>query len=156
MNANPFYLDYPRRLLIFLFMYTATSKLYGFTLFQAQLSIYPILHPFSHLLAWFVPLAELALVALLVLPATTRLGLLGSLLLLTVFTCYLTIMVSFFRHLPCSCGGVLRYMSWRQHIFFNLFFILCCIAGLKIHNKNVQATNHPLEAWLSMLHFKRH
>lgn len=122
MNANPFYLDYPRRLLIFLFMYTATSKLYGFTLFQAQLSIYPILHPFSHLLAWFVPLAELALVALLVLPATTRLGLLGSLLLLTVFTCYLTIMVSFFRHLPCSCGGGAAVHELEAAYIFQSFF----------------------------------
>jgi hypothetical protein len=44
-------------------------------------------------------------------------------------------MVSFDKNLPCSCGGIISKLSWKQHILFNLFFIMLSITGIKVQRK---------------------
>jgi hypothetical protein len=34
------------------------------------------------------------------------------------------------KDLPCSCGGIISSLSWRQHIIFNGVFILLAITGI--------------------------
>lgn len=122
-------------LLIFLFTYTASSKLAGFSFFQAQLSLYPFIKDAAAPIAIAIPAVELAMVVLLFLPATRLMGLYASSLLLIVFTVYLSVMVATQKNLPCSCGGVIQKMSWQQHIAFNLFFILLCALGIRLQRK---------------------
>jgi hypothetical protein len=92
----------------------------------------PLISSGAALLAWQVPLAELAIVLLLIFPATRKLGLWASALVLSLFTVYLVYMVLFSRYLPCSCGGVINNMSWPEHIGFNLVFIGLSVAALKL------------------------
>lgn len=122
-------------LLIFLFTYTAGSKFSEFGFFRAQLSIYPYIKGAAPFLAMAVPAAELGVVACLLFPATRKLGLYASFLLLLCFTVYLGVMVATQSNLPCSCGGVIASLSWQQHILFNLFFMFLSWLGIRFESR---------------------
>jgi hypothetical protein len=119
-------------LLIFLFGYTAISKLLSIDRFEAVLGQSPLISSGAALLAWQIPLAELAIVLLLIFSSTRKMGLWVSAILLSFFTIYLFYMVLFSPHLPCSCGGVISSMSWPVHIGFNVVCIAITVAGIRI------------------------
>jgi putative oxidoreductase len=79
----------------------------------------------------------------LFIPSMRVTGLYASVLLISIFTIYLGYMIFFIPALPCSCGGVLRYLSWQQHVVFNLFFILLAVAGIYLYKKNTQHFRTP-------------
>src|SRR5882724_9731308 len=116
--------------LVFLFVYTATSKLFHLNVFQFQLNRYPWIRHVATTLVWAVPVIELAAAGLLLARRVRRIGFYVSFILMMLFTLYLALMLGSEKHLPCSCGGVIAWMSWRQHLVFNLFFIGITIAGL--------------------------
>lgn len=111
-------------LLILLFTYTALSKLSNYRFFRSQLSLYPVLNHFTGFVPWSLPVVELAIVVLLLLPAKRLYGLYASIFLLILFTLYLAIMLLSQSNLPCSCGGVIEKLSWSEHIVFNAVFIV--------------------------------
>lgn len=118
-------------LFIFLFAYTATNKIIAHSLFRFQLSEFPLISSFSNLMAWLIPLAELAVVILLLLPSFRIWGLWGSFGLMVVFTFYIIYLLLFAPDRPCSCGGVIGRMTWNQHLIFNLGLLALSIVGLK-------------------------
>jgi hypothetical protein len=111
-------------------MYTALSKLSAYDNFTAQLSKSPFITSYSNSIAWSIPAGEIIISLLLVLKRTRLLGLYASFLLMSLFTAYLIIMLNFSYYIPCSCGGVLQYLSWNEHIVFNAFFIVIAGAGV--------------------------
>ena len=117
-------------LLIFLFVYTATSKFIQHDNFYARLTLFPWISRFAGILSWVVPLLEIFVSGLLFIQPTRIVGFLCSAILLLGFTVYLFLMLGYHDKLPCTCGGVIEKMTWKQHIFFNLFFILISIIGL--------------------------
>src|SRR5690606_796788 len=61
-----------------------------------------------------------------------------SSLLLLVFTIYIGMaLLGFWEKIPCACGSVIRFLSWKQHFFFNLFFLLISIWGI-YSTRNIQ------------------
>jgi hypothetical protein len=135
-------------LFILLFVYTALSKLTDYNFFVAQLNTHPGINKYADTIAWSIPGAELLISVMLLIPRTRVIGLYGSLGLMAVFTVYLLYMLQFGEHLPCSCGGVIKYMTWKQHVAFNSFFIVVAILGLWLsklkpgvrHNEIIQVT----------------
>ncbi len=123
-------------LLILLFAYTATSKLLAYRSFARTLRESPLIHNGADTIGWLLPAIEYIVVLLLFFPALRTMGFYASACLLFVFTLYLSYMLLFVPHLPCSCGGVLRSMSWQQHIFFNLFFLGLSVSGIYLHAKH--------------------
>jgi len=117
-------------LLIILFIYTALSKLSGYNTFTVQLSKSPFITSYAKLIAWSLPAAEILISLLLVSKKTRLIGLYASFFMMSLFTAYLIIMLKFSYHIPCSCGGVLQYLSWNDHIVFNTFFIVISGAGV--------------------------
>jgi putative oxidoreductase len=117
-------------LFILLFVYTATSKLFEFSSFRYVLSKSPMIGNKAPFLAWALPLLEFGISLLLFIPRTRRQGLWGSLVLMTLFTGYLSYMIYFTPDRPCNCGGVLKQMTWNQHLIFNIFFVLLAVLGL--------------------------
>lgn len=81
-------------------------------------------------IVWAIPLLEIVIAAILISKRNRIAGFYASFILMILFTVYLLLMLATEQHLPCSCGGVIQGFSWKQHIFFNLFFI--GIAGLGI------------------------
>ena len=46
-------------------------------------------------------------------------------LLMSLFTLYtIAILLHFFSRVPCSCGGVIRMLTWPQHLVFNIGFTM--------------------------------
>ncbi len=117
-------------LLITLFVYAGLSKLLDHHTFSLQLAQSPLLGSWAFIIAWALPTGELLLAAVLVIPATRLLGLYTSLILLIVFTLYLVYMLNFSTHLPCTCGGLISYMGWKQHVGFNSVFIVLAAVGI--------------------------
>ena len=117
-------------LLIILFIYTSLSKLSAYDNFTAQLSKSPFITSYANSIAWSIPTVEILISLLLVIKKTRLIGLYASFFLMSLFTAYLIIMLNFSYHIPCSCGGVLQYLSWNEHIVFNAFFIVIAGAGV--------------------------
>src|SRR5215218_6411620 len=107
-------------LLIFLFVYTAISKLINLHQFKVVLEKSNYLKGYADLIAVLVPSLEIVISILLFFPISRRQGLLASTILMLLFTLYVGAMVVFLRELPCSCGGVIQTLSWHEHLIFNL------------------------------------
>lgn len=110
-------------LLLVLMVYTGVSKLIGYERFRIVLEQFPIVGSLAQPLGWLLPLTELGVAILLAIEATRLAGLWASLLLLLGFTAFLLLMIAFYPRLPCNCGGVLEWLSWPQHLVFNLVFV---------------------------------
>lgn len=123
-------------LFILLFVYTATTKLLDHESFRAVLSQSPIIGSKAGMLSWVLPILELFTATLLFIPTMRKWGFASSLILMLIFTGYITYMISFARHLPCSCGGVISLMTWPQHLIFNIFFTALAAIALRLTLKN--------------------
>ena len=129
-----------RLLFIILFLYTGISKLTEYAIFKEQLALSPILAPVSTLVAIGLPWVEFLVVLMLIIPRWHLKGLIASMTLMILFTVYIIGILIFSEHIPCSCGGVLAELSWRQHILFNTVFIALAAAGI-ILEKQVRKNN---------------
>jgi uncharacterized membrane protein YphA (DoxX/SURF4 family) len=122
-------------LFIILFLYTGISKVMDYSVFKEQIATSPILAPVSKLIAAGVPAVEFLVVFLLAIPRWRLKGLYASLILMILFTGYITALLSFSDQLPCSCGGVIELMSWSQHIIFNSLFIALAVVGVVLQKQ---------------------
>jgi uncharacterized membrane protein YphA (DoxX/SURF4 family) len=123
-------------LLVFLFIYASLTKLLDFGKFKYQLGQSPFIGNIGWIIAWIIPAGELLISILLMGKRTRIIGLYLSFFLMLLFTGYIFMMLKFSSYLPCSCGGVLSTMSWKQHFVFNLAFTGLSIAGIIIQNRN--------------------
>ena len=132
--------DLVAALFILVFVYTATSKLMQLEHFETVLKTSPLIGGYTRYLSVMLPAIELATAVLLFFPGTRMRGLVLSLALMILFTVYISYMLVFNEHLPCSCGGVIGRLSWKEHLFFN--FILTVVAVTAVfHNKIFIAIN---------------
>jgi putative oxidoreductase len=125
-------------LLILLFMYTALSKLLDFNIFKAVLEQSPLIGNKAAVVALALPITELIISLLLLVPRTRLQGFYASGILMTAFTLYLGYMIVFTPRLPCNCGGVLKQMTWNQHLVFNIFFLLLSLTGVVLERKRIR------------------
>lgn len=119
-------------LFIILFLYTGISKLMEYSVFKEQIADSPILKPFAPLIAWGLPLTEFLVSILLIVPRWRLKGLYASLILMIAFTLYIGAIMTFNKELPCSCGGIISLLSWKEHLVFNSVFILLAFAGVML------------------------
>ena len=119
INQRSYLLQALSWVFIFLLVYTASSKLLRPVAFKVVLSQSPPLAGAVDLWALIIPLAEAAVALLLVFEGARRAGLLGALVLMGLFTGYIVYMLLEAPHLPCSCGGVISALSWKQHLLLN-------------------------------------
>jgi len=120
-------------LYVLLFVYAAVSKFIDFENFQVQLGQSPMLRSYVPLISYGIPITELLLSALLITPKTRKIGLYGAFILMTLFSTYLFILLTFSDYIPCSCGGILENMSWTAHLIFNLVFVFLAVFGIRIY-----------------------
>ncbi len=121
-------------LFVFLFLYAAASKLLDFETFAVQLAQSPLLSAYAGFIAWAVPGIEITIALLLVFERFRLFALYAAFTLMVMFTAYIYIILNFSDFVPCSCGGVLEKLSWTQHLFFNIFFII--LAGVAVFFAN--------------------
>ena len=110
-------------LLILLFSYTATSKWIDFQTFTVEMHNQPLPRWLSNLLIVLLPVLEIGIVVMILVERTRTIGLLSSLGLMFFFTGYTAlVLLGVFHWVPCSCGGIIKQLSWKQQLVFNLFF----------------------------------
>jgi uncharacterized membrane protein YphA (DoxX/SURF4 family) len=123
-------------LLAILFVYTGISKVSDSIGFKLQFEASPILKPIAPLVAGVLPILEILVSIILLIPSWRLIGLYSSLILLTAFTIYVVALISMSDELPCTCGGITEQLSWPQHIILNSVFIVFNLAGLHLVKKN--------------------
>lgn len=117
-------------LFILLFTYTAISKWVDGNIFYSTLTKSPLVRDWASIISWMLPAVELITVILLFIPAIRWAGLYLSLALMLIFTSYIAFMLFSSYDLPCSCGGVLKNLSWKDHLIMNI--ILTMLAALAV------------------------
>jgi putative oxidoreductase len=133
-------------LLILLFLYASVSKFLDFKTFTDQMNNQPLPRSWKPFLIWGIPFLEVAISAALLLEKTRLTALYVSLFLMILFTIYTgIILLHFFPYIPCSCGGVIQKLTWRQHLVLNVFFVALAALGIRLqrskHFKSVFITN---------------
>ena len=118
-------------LLILLFLYASVSKFLDFKRFIDEMNNQPLPNSWTPFLVWGIPFLEIAISVALLFEYTRLLALYASLVLMTLFTIYaIMILAHFFPYVPCSCGGVIRKLTWPQHLVLNLFYVALSVLGL--------------------------
>lgn len=121
--------------LMLLFVYAATTKLLEWHMFYDTLLNSPWVPGSTLALVLAIGIIITELLIALGLLLHYRWSLYGSLFLLVVFTAYVSYLLLRDSPLPCSCGGVLSLLSWPQHLYFNSFWILMTLLGLRLYPK---------------------
>lgn len=129
------FVEYTSYFFILLFCYAGISKLIDFEKFQDQISASPLLNGFSQFLPYTIIIVELFIAGLLCYRKTRTIGLIGSFILLLIFTGYIALLLSTSKNLPCSCGGILEKMSWNQHLYFNIGCVILSVIALGLNLK---------------------
>ena len=120
---------------ILLFVYTAASKFIDYENFRAVIGQSPLITRFAPVLAIVVPVAEIVIALLLVMPRYRRAGLYASFAIMTLFTVYIVVLLTLSEKIPCSCGGVISQMSWTQHLYFNIVLMLLALLDMWLYTK---------------------
>lgn len=119
---------------ILLFFYAGFSKFLDQDNFYNNLNNSPILggRTIASMGVWAIPIAEL-IIALLLSWTRTRLnGTITAIILLFIFTGYIIGILFFSPYIPCSCGGAIGLLSWKQHLLFNIVCIVLAALNIKL------------------------
>jgi putative oxidoreductase len=133
-------------LLILLFLYASVSKFLDFKTFTGEMRNQPLPRSWIPFLIWGIPFLEIAISGALLFEYTRLLAFYVSFILMILFTIYTAaILLHFFPRIPCSCGGVIRKLTWQQHLVLNLFFVALSALGIRLqrskHFKSIFITN---------------
>lgn len=128
--------------LILLWTYAAVSKWLQLDVFITGLYNQPLPHWSVYPLGYLLPAFELLTAAALGWTRYRKMALWCSLALLTVFTLYIgAVLLHFFSRIPCSCGGLISSLSWKEHLWFNLFFWVLSFLGLVTGRSGIHSIN---------------
>jgi len=123
-------------LLIMLFLYASVSKFLDFRTFTGEMNNQPLPNSWTPFLVWFIPGSEIAISLALIAERTRLAGFYAALILMGLFTIYTAIILfHFFSYIPCSCGGVIKKLTWKQHLAFNLFFVALSVCGIILQRR---------------------
>lgn len=117
---------------MFLFLYTAHAKVIDHDRFLKGLLNVHFISGFAIYISWLVPIIEALTFILLLIPQSAKLGLYLFALLMILFTIYIVSALIWEKDLPCLCGGAIEKLTWIQHIWFNLAFILLAIFAIRL------------------------
>lgn len=121
-------------LLLLLWIPVALDKVLNFVSFRSGILRQPFSDNLGYVLIYSLPLLELATITTLVVTKHRKIGFILSTLLMASFTGYIGIaLLGAWEKLPCGCGSVISGMSWKQHFWFNLFFLIVSAIGWALH-----------------------
>jgi uncharacterized membrane protein YphA (DoxX/SURF4 family) len=118
-----------------LFLYTGINKLLEYEVFKENLSETPLVGRIASSIALGLPLLEILVTIMLIIPRWRIIGLYAALALMAIFTTYVIAILLFDKKLPCSCGGIIQQLSWQEHLLFNITFILIALWGIALQKR---------------------
>jgi hypothetical protein len=113
-----------------LFAYSAGAKIFDLPGYRSRIGDLPLPLWIAQPLTWLVPLVEILVVVLLILPRLRVVGLLSAISLLVVFSLFLLYLTQY-PILSCACGGLLERIGAGWHLSLNILFILLGVVGLR-------------------------
>jgi hypothetical protein len=125
-----------RWLCMALFLYTAYAKINDHERFLRGLKNVHLISSSAGFISFAVPIIEISVALLLLIPKTAKLGIHGFIAVVSSFTIYIISAMIWEKNLPCHCGGAIEKLSWSQHIWFNLAFIVIAIIALRLIKLN--------------------
>lgn len=117
-----------------LFLYTAYAKIIDHARFLTGLTRVHLISGFAVTISFAVPIVEITVALLLLIPQTVKVGLFSFITVMSSFTIYIISAMIWEENLPCHCGGAIEKLSWMQHIWFNLAFIFLAFIALRLLN----------------------
>ena len=130
MKAKVF-VEIVSQLFVLLFLYTGVMKIISHTTFINSLYKSPIFHEIALPVSIFIPILELILAIALLSWKWRQKGLILSSILMLLFTAYIFYILRYADNIPCSCGGIIKQMTWMQHFYFDIIFtILGSVAAI--------------------------
>ena len=121
-----------RWLCMALFAYTAYAKIIDHDRFLNGLMNVHIISGFAVIISFLVPRIEIVIAVLLLIPITAKQGLYSFIVVMAIFTVYIISALMLEKNLPCLCGGAIEKLSWSQHIWLNLAFIILAVFALQL------------------------
>lgn len=116
------YIDTIAAAFITLFLYTGIEKLLShghFLRTLGNISLISNLPDGALLFSYMIPILEITTAIFLLVPKTKNIGLLISTILMLSFSIYVTSMLMTSSHLPCTCGGIVSWLTWKEHLILN-------------------------------------
>jgi putative oxidoreductase len=136
MRSKKLIIEIAVLLLVFLFLYTGVSKLVDFKGFTYDLNNQPFPNGLTPVLRWIIPLTEIGIVISLLFEKSRLAGLYASAVLMSMFTLYTAlVLLHVFEYVPCSCGGVIKQLTWPQHLVFNIFFVVISLLAIRAYKQ---------------------
>ena len=122
---------------IVLFLYAAVFKLIEFPKFYDSLLNSPVFKGEIEvqLISVLVPIIEITVAGLLISTSYRKIGTYLAFVLILLFTIYIAGILWFSENIPCSCGGIINDLTWKEHLIFNGCFVLLGIAGVYLQPK---------------------
>jgi hypothetical protein len=127
---------------ILLFLYTAVMKTIDYSTFSDVLHRSPLIGRFSPIVAVVTPLIEYAIAACLLFDRSRKTGLYASFFLMIFFTLYVWYMLNYSSNIPCTCGGILRSMTWHHHLYFNASSSILALIGITLYRHRASQQIH--------------
>lgn len=121
---------------IALFLYTGVSKWMDYYLTKEQIALLPLFKPIARALAFLLPAVEIAVAVLLFIPASRKIGFYMSLGLMLFFIGYVIYILNYDKQQPCTCGGVIELLSWRQHLLLNGVLALMALIAILLTKRS--------------------
>lgn len=130
---------------ILLFTYAAISKLLDFENFQVQIAQSPLLTAYAGFFSRAIITVELIIAVLLTIRRFRIIALFSAYTIMILFSVYIFIILNYSLYVPCSCGGILERMGWKEHLVFNIIFSIIGIIAIylsinkssKLSRKNI-------------------
>lgn len=137
-------------LLLAIFFFTGMDKIWHHNTFVIMLKRQPLPLWMLDVLEWGVPIAEMAVVLLLVIPQARLLGLWSAAIMMLAFTGY-TIYAATepYGYVPCACGKLMSSLSWAGHTWVNMILTALAGVGIWLHRdlcKNNEANGDNSQA----------
>lgn len=130
MNTYPFIIIITAFLVV-LWAYAALSKLFHLAEFRQAMSVQVFPVWLGKILTLVLPLSELFLIALLIIPSSRLTGMYGSFFLMGLFTLYIGGAVfKIYERTPCACGGLFARLGWQTHLKLNIVLTLISLTGI--------------------------
>lgn len=117
-----------------LFLYAAYDKITDHTEFVQSLNSAPHLNNLGTIIGWTLPALEIIITVLLLLKRTRTIGLWSAFILLLFLTAYVFILIKY-PYQPCTCLGIFPNLSWNNHLFINLGFLLLALLALSFTDR---------------------
>ncbi len=118
-------------LLMSLYLFAAFSKWFAFTQFKNDINNQPFPNALTPWIIYSIPPLQVLITLALMFERTRTIGLYASLILMLAFSIYSAmVLLNVFDYVPCSCGGIIKGLSWPRNLILNLSFVAISLVGI--------------------------